>query len=72
MEKKSEKKLALAVYLYGKHLGTCQLPTFEPMLGPYSPQDGIEGCISCVCFHREDDLLAVHSFDEFTVKGVAI
>lgn len=68
----TEKKLALAVYLKGQHIGTSQMLTCGGTLQPWGISDGIEGCIACVCFHRDDDLLAVHSYSDFTVKGVAI
>ncbi len=68
----NDKRLALAVYLNGKCIGTSQMLTQGETLKPWSIQDGIEGCIALACFARKDDLLATHSMDEFEVKGVAI
>ena len=35
-------------------------------------KEEIECAIALVCWRREDDLLATHDFNEFTVKGIAV
>mgnify|MGYP003500968346 CR=1 FL=1 len=69
-------KLALDVFLNGEYVGTCELNTHKMIqvmdhnkVRSNTPKEEIKKAITCVCFAREDDLLATHSFDEFTVKG---
>lgn len=66
-----KKTIAVEVYLHGKKLGVCQLYTGKLLL-PFTLQQAMQACISCVCFMRDDDLLHDHTWDEFELKGVVI
>ena len=72
-------KLALDVFLNGEYVGSTQLNTYKMIQvkdgNKYRsnyPEEEIKEAIACVCWAREDDLLANHRYEEFCVKGSAI
>lgn len=72
-------KLALDVFLNGTYVGSTQLNTYKMTQVKNSnkyrsnyPEEEIKEAIACVCWAREDDLLKIHSYEEFCVKGSAI
>jgi len=61
----------IEVYLNGTKIGTTWQKEFTPtLLGSKTPKEEVQECISLACFCRKDDLLKIHNFDEFEVKGV--
>lgn len=73
------KKVALDVFLNGEYVGTCGLNVYKMTQvkdkNTYRsnyPEEEIKEAIACVCWAREDDLLATHGYEEFCVKGSAI
>ena len=72
-------KLALDVFLNGEYVGSTQLNTYKMIQVKDSnkyrsnfPEEEIREAIACICWAREDDLLATHGYEEFCVKGSAI
>ena len=72
-------QLALDVFLNREYIGTCGLSTCKitqvkdgNKYRSNYPEEEIKAVIACVCWARGDDLLATHSFDEFTVKGTCM
>lgn len=69
----------LEVSLNGAVVGRCSVSTARHIhvndcnkMRSNTVEEEIECAIALVCWAREDDLLATHDFNEFTVKGIAV